>query len=325
MRSHVPWLFACGLALGFPFGSLRANAQDDGPPTIPDFSLSQTLPTVEVPRVARVNETIIDATPLPRDKAPQIEYRDQNANFSIGEEVTGQESGATGTILADDDQGLRGTLTLGQVNGEFQAGEMLSGSKTGMATADTGLREGIWVLDFSFKPLRTRTIDVPGMGRRTALYLYYRVINRSGKPRMFVPQFFLETDEGKRYPDVVLPQAVEVVRAREHTRPPIVGAPLLGAVSVTGMIPPSTKEEVDDAVHGVAFWILDDDIARSDSLSIFVRGLSDGLQYGDDSDAENSDVKYKTLRIDFSTPGDEFDVRERQFRLIAPGFTWVYD
>lgn len=313
-----------GLALGTPIERVRGMVQDEGPAPIPEFSLSQTLPTVEISRTARVNETIIDATPLPRDKAPQIGYRDQQENFSIGDRVTGAESGASGTILADDDQGLGGTLTLGDVNGEFAQGEAISGSNSGSALADSDLREGIWVLDFSFKPIRTRTLDIPKMGRRTVLYLYYRVVNRSGKPRMFVPQFFLETDQGKRFPDVVIPDAVEVVQAREHNRPPIVGAPLLGAVSVTGMIPPSQKEEVDEAIHGVAFWILDREIARSDTLSIIVRGLSDGLQISED-EGEGQTVKHKSLRIDFSTPGDEFEIRERQFRLMAPGFTWIYD
>jgi hypothetical protein len=306
-------------------------AQEPGPSPIPEFTLDQTLPTVQLPRQqARLNETVIDATPLPRDKAPQIDYRAQQSNFKIGDQVTGQVSGATGTILADDDQGLQGTLTLGEVRGEFVADEPLSGGQSGAATADSGLREGVWVLDFAFKPLRTRTIDIPNEGRRTVLYLYYRVINRTEKPRMFVPQFFLETDEGERYPDKVIPEAVEVVRLREHSDPTssrsssLVGAPLLGAVRVMGMIPPSQEDEVDEAVLGVAFWVLDESIARSDSLKIYVRGLSDGLQYSEGEDG-NQDVKFKTLRIDFATPGDEYDRREREIRLMTPAYEWVYD
>ena len=48
-------------------------------------------------------------------------------------------------------------------------------------------KEGIWVLDFAFKPLRIRTVEIPGVGRRQVHYLYYKVVNRTGKPRMFVP------------------------------------------------------------------------------------------------------------------------------------------
>ena len=39
-------------------------------------------------------------------------------------------------------------------------------------------KEGIWVLDFAFKPLRIRTVDIPGVGRRQVHYLYYKVVNR---------------------------------------------------------------------------------------------------------------------------------------------------
>ena len=42
------------------------------------------------------------------------------------------------------------------------------------------------------------------------------------------------------------------------------------------MIPPSTKEGVDDAVYGVAIW--DNVDFDADSFKVFVRGLSDGYQ-----------------------------------------------
>ena len=57
--------------------------------------------------------------------------------------------------------------------------------------------------------VRMITVEIPGKGRRQVHYLYYRVVNRTGKPRMFVPQFTLVTDTGKRYEDTVLPQAVK--------------------------------------------------------------------------------------------------------------------
>ena len=134
-------------------------------------------------------------------------------------------------------------------------------------------KEGIWVLDFAFKPVRLRTVEVPGRGRRQIHYLYYRVVNRTGKPRVFVPQFSLVTDTGKRYEDVVMPQAVQLIQARED--PTI---PLLGAVNIMGMIPPSTKEGVDDAVFGVAIWEGVD--PKADAFNVYVRGLSDGQHAG---------------------------------------------
>ena len=76
-------------------------------------------------------------------------------------------------------------------------------------------KEGIWVLDFAFKPLRIRTVELPGKGRRPVHYLYYKVVNRTGKPRMFVPQFTLVTDTDKRYEASVSPQAVKQIQNRE--------------------------------------------------------------------------------------------------------------
>ena len=110
-------------------------------------------------------------------------------------------------------------------------------------------KQGIWVLDFSFKPIRILTVETPGKGRRKVHYLYYRVVNRTGKPRMFVPQFTLVTDTGKRYEDTPLPQAVDLIKTREDP-----STTLYGAVDVMGIIPPSTKEGVDDTITGVAIW-----------------------------------------------------------------------
>ena len=110
-------------------------------------------------------------------------------------------------------------------------------------------KEGIWVLDFAFKPLRIKTVEIPGKGRKQVHYLYYKVTNRTGKPRMFVPEFIMVNEQGQKFQDNVIPQAVPLIQAREDAT-----IPLLGAVNIMGMIPPSTKPDVDDAVFGVATW-----------------------------------------------------------------------
>src|SRR5271157_1146279 len=126
-------------------------------------------------------------------------------------------------------------------------------------------KEGLWVLDFAFKPLRIRPVEIPGKGRPSVHYLYYKVVNRTGQPRMFVPQFTMVNEEGKKFEDQVIPEAIPLIQARED--PTI---PVLGAVSVMGIIPPSTKEGVDDAVFGAAVW--DNWDPKSDRFSIYVRG-----------------------------------------------------
>ncbi len=324
-------LIGIALCVGVVVGIGQASAQEgltgqqvtgvDAPKPIPEVELAQELSTVPVPRTAsRPNQTIIDASPLPRDKAPQLDYVEQTGNFTIGQVVNGAVSGARATILLDDDEGDEGTLTLDQVEGEFQDGEPISDESGGAAIVNGEMREGVWVLDFAFKPLRIRTIERSDSGRRQEiLYLYYRVINRTGRPRMFVPQFFLVTNRGQRYPDIVLPEAVEVVQAREAPQ-----IPLLGAVDVTGIIPPSTREGIDDAVFGVAIWEIDDNLRQSKAMNVFVRGLSDGFRVVPSPEGEDGEptTSYKTLRIDFAMPGDT--LRERAVRLLEPPYEWIY-
>jgi hypothetical protein len=184
-------------------------------------------------------------------------------------------------------------------------------------------KEGIWVLDFAFKPVRLRTIDLPGTGsgtskgRKVIHYLYYRVVNHTGKPRMFVPQFSLVTDTRQRLEDAVIPQAIPIIQAREDA-----SVPLLGAVDIMGMIPPSTKEGVDDAVFGVAVW--DGVDPHADRFSIYVRGLSDGHQDVQPPDGGKPIVRYKTLRIDFIRRGDARNLHEKEIQLNDPPYEWVY-
>jgi hypothetical protein len=177
-------------------------------------------------------------------------------------------------------------------------------------------REGIWVLDFAYKPVRMVEIEIPGKGRRKVHYLYYRVVNRTGEPRRFVPQFTLVTDDGKRHESHEIPLAVQKIQNKEDpTRP------LLGAVTVIGEIPLSTKEGIDDAVFGTAIW--DDIDYRTDSFQIYVRGLSDGYQDTETPDGQRF-TRYKALRLDFTRPGDELNPHSSEIRLGDPPFEWVY-
>ncbi len=176
-------------------------------------------------------------------------------------------------------------------------------------------KQGIWVLDFAFKPVRIITAEVDGK-RKQLHYLYYQVINRTGKPRMFVPQFSIVTDTGKRYEDTVLPKVVEQIQVRED--PTI---PLLGAVNIMGIVPPSTKQGIDDAVFGVAVW--EDIDPHADKFSVYVRGLSDGYQQDTGPDGKPV-MKYKTLKIDFIRRGDQFELKEREIQLLDPPYEWVY-
>ena len=178
-------------------------------------------------------------------------------------------------------------------------------------------KKGIWVLDFAFKPLRIRTVDIPGKGRRQVHYLYYKVVNRTGAPRMFAPQFVMVNEKQERFEDEVVPEAIPVIQKREDP-----SVPLLGAVDVIGMISPSTKPNVDDAVFGVACWERWD--PNSDRYSIYVRGLSDGFVEVPAQSGGKPVAKYKTLRIDFIRRGDARNLNEQEIQLADPPYEWVY-
>lgn len=55
-----------------------------------------------------------------------VVYDNQTANFTVGAEVRGTNSGATGRILADSDSGTTGTLTLESVKGQFFDNEAIT-------------------------------------------------------------------------------------------------------------------------------------------------------------------------------------------------------
>jgi hypothetical protein len=170
-------------------------------------------------------------------------------------------------------------------------------------------KPGIWVLDFKFKPLRIRTVGIPGKGRRQIHYIYYMVVNRTGKPRAFAPQFIMVNEAGQKFEDEVIPEAIPLIQVREE--PTI---PLRGAADIIGTIAPSTEPNVDDAVFGVACWENWD--PKSERFSIYVRGLSDGRVEVPAAGGGKPAAKSKALRIDFVRQGDN--------QLADPPYEWVY-
>ncbi|MFM7129414.1 MAG: hypothetical protein ACKO0V_08670 [bacterium] len=178
-------------------------------------------------------------------------------------------------------------------------------------------RTGLWVLDFAFKPLRIRTVEIPGKGRRNIFYLYYRVVNRTEEPRLLVPQFSIVTNTNKRIDDVPMPQAVKLIQAREDP-----AVKLLGSVDMVGTVPPSKKEGVLDAVYGVAIW--NDFDSKASRFSIYVRGLSDGYQLIKATANTPEQKRYKSLKIDFQIFGDHIEIHEDEIRLMDPAYSWVY-
>src|SRR5262245_49105747 len=73
----------------------------------------------------------------------------------------------------------------------------------------------VWSLDFKFKDpgVRVIKVNIPGRGQRVCWYLWYQVINNTGEPRSFVPDFELCTkDTFTCYKDQVLPSVQKAIQ-----------------------------------------------------------------------------------------------------------------
>jgi hypothetical protein len=176
-------------------------------------------------------------------------------------------------------------------------------------------KEGIWVLDFRFTPPRTITVDIPGRGRRVCWYMLYRVINNTGQPRVFIPDFELVTlDKPHVYHDQVLPKVQEAIAKIED---PTNHLEIQNSVTIANRpIPVSKPNALPKSVVGVAIW--DDVSPEVTRYSIYVSGLSNGWSV-DDKDV----VRRKTLQLNFRRLGDKYLQDARDVRFVSPA-EWVY-
>jgi hypothetical protein len=189
--------------------------------------------------------------------------------------------------------------------------EFATEAKKNVQDADSG----IYVLDFRFRAPRLITVDIPGRGRRLCWYLWYQVINNTGEPRTFIPDFELVTiDKPHVYHDQVLPKVQEAIRRIED---PTGHLDIKNSVTIAAEpIPVSKKDAFPKTVTGVAIW--DDVDPEANRYSIFVSGLSNGWSV-DDKEV----VRRKTLQLNFRRLGDKYYQDAREIRFVPPE-EWVY-
>jgi len=206
---------------------------------------------------------------------------------------------------------------------------------------DAARNSRLWVLDFKFKDPRLLKVNIPGRGQRVCWYLWYQVINYTGQPRTFIPDFELYTHDGHiSYPDQVLPAAQEAIQKIED---PTGFYQIKNSVTIASEpIPVSLPKAAPRPVTGVAIWVdpneagPDDDeaakkkkasmprLADSNRYSIFISGLSNGWSVTDPIPPDTEPVvRRKTLQLKFKRLGDRFNMKSEEIRFQAPA-EWIY-
>jgi hypothetical protein len=242
---------------------------------------------------------------------------------------------------------FEGPLPLGDLIEALQASEYqpqtFPRSETLQEKAKTViLRHPAWTLEFSFKPLRMITVDVPqpsGVMKRTQVwYLVYRLTNRGQRivPSAVEDRFGHQTfgtaaapDAVRAYPvfkleglvrdaatgeferkvyiDRVVPIAIPEIQRRERTP-----TALLDSVAISRAPIPVTPEGEEGGVWGVAMWT--DIDPRIDYFSIFVEGLSSEYEM-EVTGTDQFAYKNKTLQLNFWRPGDAHNENESEVRF----------
>jgi len=205
------------------------------------------------------------------------------------------------------------SLVVAQTVGPFNERE----AKKQANIQDIGLGEKIWVLDFRFKDPRLITVDIPGKGKKVVWYLWYQVINNTGEPRVFIPDFELVTlDKHTVHKDQIIPKAVEAIKKVED---PTGYLDIKDSVTIASQPIPVTKpNSAPRAVTGVAVW---DDIfgqqPDTTRFSIFVTGLSNGW-----SMVDKGPLRRKTLQLNFKRLSDRFHL-DAEVKFVSPA-EWLY-
>jgi len=194
----------------------------------------------------------------------------------------------------------------------------------------------LWVLDFNFRQPRYILTNIPGEGRKLVWYMVYKVTNKTGEPRQFVPRFELITNPGspaagqvvdakknpnglvsRTFKDILLPKAELQVQEREGRE-----RNFHNSVTIMKPIEPTPKEGAPIERYGVVFW-KDIPMGETKKFNIYITGLSNGYRRIEDpSDKKKEVILRKTLELRFEKPGDDFNPEQREIRL--EGFDWVY-
>jgi hypothetical protein len=230
---------------------------------------------------------------------------------------------------------LAGALPLGLVSAQ---GPYTFNEREVRSQASALDKPDVWTLDFRFKDPRLIKVNVPGRGPRICWYLWYQVINRTGEPRSFRPDFWLVTLEPPAvFHDEILPTVEDAIRKRED---PTGYQEIKNSVTIAAQPIPQSKadgEAFPRAVTAVAIWDgasaepkgrdpAQKDLADANRFTIFVSGLSNGWVLVDPMGKAKPElpvVRRKTLQLNFKRVGDRYYMDSREISFVPPA-QWIY-
>jgi hypothetical protein len=194
----------------------------------------------------------------------------------------------------------------------------------------------LWVLDFKFRQPRFILTNIPGEGKKLVWYMVYRITNRTGAPREFVPRFELVTNPGsppagtvvdakanpsglysRVFKDELLQKAELQVQEREGRE-----RTFYNSVTIGKPLEPTPKEGAPIERYGVVFW-KDIPMGETKRFNIYITGLSNGYRRLDDpKDKKKEVILRKTVELRFEKPGDDPNPEQREIRF--EGSDWIY-
>src|SRR4051812_41623048 len=192
-------------------------------------------------------------------------------------------------------------------------------------------RADVYAMDFKFKDPRIIKVNVPGRGTRFYWYMWFQVINRTGKlQKPISPLFELVTHD---YPAVYLdeyqPAVLDEIRKQEDPT----GYQDFKAPFQLARAPIPVSKAADEAfpraVTGAAVWEASPadpkkrdpkvkDLSDTTRFTIFVKGLSNGtVEVDPPAPGLPPIIQYKTLKLDFRRRGDRYSTDARDIEFVA--------
>lgn len=213
----------------------------------------------------------------------------------------------------------------------------------------------LWIAEVQYKPVRYRLMQVTDLEtgeKKSELvwYMVYRVIARDytelagtdGRDNLIrklsdqnlipqnpiddvqrfplqIPRFVLQTEDTnppKTYVDEINLEVQREVLLREFQRRKLSIRLLNSVQAIAEVVDPVSVEDPDQlqkALYGVAVWRGVD--PQTDYFTVTMSGFSNAYQITT-ADAGSTVVQHKVVEQRFERPGDEFQQREREFRLV---------